>query len=340
MQFWELSEVFATHTPDHLAPDLPKNTFLPRPSLIWGAKGKKNEGKEEGKRDVTMVETLAAVWNLLVLRPCLFKRGDLSPDQAFLTSQDWRDILNRASSDTLLSAMWQSGKPELWGMRLQPSVVQHIQNFRAEPTLKKMECGFRCSPFGKLSDQSQHAQELRHLMLFRLVELHVLHDIASYHPDLQAQVQGHWCPPPFDAQEALDERPGAFPGLTVEVSDVERRAMDEIVKIVRWNGAEGKRAWEMEDGPSYRKWLTTFRALLSKRPDAWLDNPSWEANADVEGVLDLRTCDLEVPNVPIKRVARLVMGTHMLLAMRAGRLPWLWFKKPTLDRLVCNHDDI
>lgn len=334
MRFWELSDVLATHPPDLLTPSTDKGTFLPRPSLIWGAEGK------DGKRKLTMVETLTAVWKLLVLRPCLFRRGDLDADQAYLGSQDWRDMLNRASSDTVLSAMWRSGKPELWGMRLQPSVVQHVQSITGEPTLKKMDCPLFCSPFGKFNDQNDPRHELAHLMLFRLVELHVLHDFASYHPDLQREIQGRWCPPPFDAQDALDDRPSAFPGLNVEVSDVEKKAMDDILSIVRWNGVEGQRAWEMEDGESYRNWLTAFRNLLSICPDAWENNPSLWWSKDPNPEVDVRTCDLHQPDAPIKRVTRLVMGTHMLLAMRAGRVPWLWFYKPALNHLECKHDTI
>ncbi|KZV58999.1 hypothetical protein PENSPDRAFT_695546, partial [Peniophora sp. CONT] len=264
MTFWPPSDVFSTHPPTLLKADIGTGTFLPRPTTIWGV----NED-----RKLKMLETLVSIWKLLVLRPCLFRNGELSAKQAYLGAQSWCDILNLATSDTVLSAMWQDGKPELWGTRLLPSVLERTRTMSGQPTLKRMDCGFGCIPNGKFLIQNDPQHHLQHFVLFRLVELHVLHDFASYHPSLQLSVDGRWCPPPFDAQEALDDRPNAFLGMTVAVSVAEREAMDEILTIVRWNGADGQRAWEMPDGESYRNWLTAFRALLNNIPGAWVENP-------------------------------------------------------------------
>ncbi|KZV58953.1 hypothetical protein PENSPDRAFT_695603 [Peniophora sp. CONT] len=198
--------------PAYLTNNAAKGLFILRPALIWGL---------NGKRRTVMLETLAMIWKLIVLRPCLFARGDLSARDAYLSNQDWRNILNRAGSDTPLSTMWRVGKLELWGASLLPSVVQHVQDVVGEPTLKRMDCSWHCPPAGKFSDEHDPEHKLEHLVLFRLAELHVLHDFASYHPHLQRMIDGRWCPPPFDAQAALDDRSRAFPGVSADVSDLE-----------------------------------------------------------------------------------------------------------------------
>lgn len=285
-----------------------------------------------------MLETLTAVWKLLVLRPCLFRRQDLSPKQAYLGSQAWRDILKRIGSSTSLSAMWTGGKPELWGQTLQPSVLRRIDTLQREPTLSTMDCVFNCSPIGKFRIQQDPYQRLQHFALFRLVELHVLHDFASYHPSLQHKIDDHWCPPPFDASDVLADSPDTFPGLTVDVSEQESQAMQDIVRIVRWNGAEGPRPWEMPDGVAQRNWLEALRSFLGGCPNAWVDNPLLEQMSRGNPDLDLLTCDIHKPDVPLSKVVRLLIGTHLLLTMRAGRLPWLWFNKPVLNHLECAHN--
>ncbi|KZV61101.1 hypothetical protein PENSPDRAFT_671229 [Peniophora sp. CONT] len=316
--------------PYDLAHDVGKGLFLPRPALIWGL---------NGNRRMVMLETLATVWKLLVLRSCLFRRGDLSSQDAHLSNQDWRSILNRTGSDTALSAMWRVGKPELWGARLLPDVVQRIQTMSGQPTLKRMDCSLHCLPIGKFSNEHDPQRKLEHVVLFRLAELHVLHDFASYHPDLQHRVDGRWCPPPFDAQDALDDRLNAFPGLSAETSAEEHQAMEDILAVVRWNGRDGVRAWEMEDGPSYREWLTAFRTLLSRCPTAWTNNRIFDSAATAHPELDILNCDLSKPDAAMKTIRWVLMGTHMMLSMRAGRVPSRWFDKPELtDLSLCNHD--
>ncbi|VDB96857.1 unnamed protein product [Peniophora sp. CBMAI 1063] len=329
MAFWQRSDVFSALPPTYLSPDIGKGTLLPRPSQIWGLKA---------ERRARMLETLTVIWKLLLVRPCLLKENDLSVQQAYLNAQGWRDILNRTASDTVLSAMWTGGKLELWGSRLQPSVIQRAKMMVAEPTLAKMDCNSRCTPLGKFGDKADPAHLLEHFVLFRLVELHVLHDFASYNPGLQRTVDGRWCPPPFDVDSALKDRPGAFGELAMNVSEMERESMEEIVAVVRWNGLEGVRAWEMEDGVSYRSWLTAFRTLLGKCPGAWTNNPVLDDIMSRHADWDLPTADLHNPSAPIPQVTRLLIGTHMLLTMRAGRLPWPFFNKPQLDSLECRHD--
>ncbi|VDC00373.1 unnamed protein product [Peniophora sp. CBMAI 1063] len=331
MPYWKLSDPLAMHTPEHLSVNAGKGTFLPRPSAIWGI---------EGPRKITSLETLTAIWKLLVLRPCLFKRGDLTVEQAYLKAQDWRDILNRAASDTRMSTLWTNGKPELWGSRLQVSVQQRVAQIVGEPTLKKMDCYMRCSPVGRFSIENDPHRHLEQLVLVRLTELHVLHDFASYHPALQHTINGRWCPPPFDADEALEDRPGAFEDLCADVSEAEKRAMDDILRVVRWNGPDGARAWQMEDGDSYRRWLGSFRSLLNGCPNAWVNNPELERLTSTHPEWDPLTCDLGQADAPIRRVARLLVSTHLLLTLRVGRLPWLWFDKPVLDHLACSHDNL
>lgn len=201
-----------------------------------------------------------------------------------------------------------------------------------------MDCSMHCSPVGKFSTQNDPEKRLEHVVLFRLAELHVLQDFASYHPSLQRVKDGRWCPPPFDAQEALDNRPKAFPGLSVEVDDSEDKAMQEILRVVRWKGVDGVRGWEMADGPDYRAWLTALRALLDECPTAWTDNRVLDVTAALQPELDLLTCDLTLPDAPIKAVTWVLTCTHILLCMRAGRVPTCWFNKPALtDLSVCNH---
>ena len=116
--------------------------------------------------------------------------------------------------------------------------------------------------------------------------------------------------------------------------------MEAIVQIVRWNGADGVRAWEMTDGTSYRAWLTAFRALLDKCPGAWVDNPVLDSMVKTNPELNVLTASLEGPDGPVKQATRLVIGTHLLLTMRKGRLPWFWFNKPFLSDLRCDHEGI
>ena len=287
-----------------------------------------------------MLETLTAIWKILFIWPCLFRCGDLSVQEAYLSAQAWHNSLNRNSSNTALSVFWSDGKRELWGKQLQPVVAQRVRNVVAEPTLKRMDCTLHCQPSGKFSVENDPRNRLQHFVLFRLAELHVLHDFASYHPALQHMVDGRWCPPPFDAQDAFDDRPGAFGTLTVEISEEERSAMEEILGIVRWNGPNMQRPWEMPDGQEYREWLMAFRAFLSKCPNAWINNPSLNWEMKLYPGLDLLTCDILSPSTPVKPVARVLVGTHLLLAMRAGRLPWYFYNKPELDDLHCVHDAV
>ena len=287
-----------------------------------------------------MLETLTTFWKVLLVRPCLFRRGDLSSQEAYLGAQAWRDILNQASSDTAMSALWSNGKRELWGRQLQPVVAQRVRQVIAEPTLKNMDCTLHCRPVGKFSPANDPHNHLQHLVLFRLSELHVLHDFACYHPALKRTVDGRWCPPPFDAHEALADRPGAFGTLTVEVSPEEEHAMEEILSIVRWNGPNMPRPWEMPDGQPYREWLTAFRAFLSRCPNAWNDNPVLDMMMKWHSGWDPLTCDLLQPHEPTKRMTQLLLSTHLMLAMREGRLPWNWFRKPALDELRCAHDTV
>ena len=113
--------------------------------------------------------------------------------------------------------------------------------------------------------------------------------------------------------------------------------MEEILAIVRWNGPNMPRAWELPDGEAYREWLVAFRAFLSRCPNAWSDNPSLRWVMLLHPELDPLACDLLQPNAPVKTIARLLIGTHLLLAMRVGRLPWNWYNKPVLDDLRCVH---
>lgn len=329
MAFWPLSDVLSTHPPTLLSPTIGKGTFLPHPSVIWGA---------QGNEKLKMLETLTVIWKLLVVRPCLFRRGDLSPENAYLNSQAWRDILKCMKSDTTLATMWTRGKPELWGEALQVPVVRRVNSLQEEPTLARMDCVFRCSPIGKFGDDQDPHHRLQHFVLFRLIELHILHDFASYHPTLQDTVSGRWCPPPFDAQDILVGDPGAFSDLTVEVSPEEEKAMDNIVRIVRWNGVDGLRPWQMPDGQPLRDWLTAFRAILDICPDAWIENPVLQDLTREKGDLDLLACNIQSPDAPLGTITRLLIGTHLLLTMRAGRLPWLWFNKPDLNHVECVHN--
>lgn len=330
MPFYALSDVSRSglHALD-MKQDTPGGAFIPKPSLIWGLKG---------PRLLPMLETLAATWKLLLLRPCLYERGDLTEREAFLTKDNWRAILGRVGVNTVQSAMWKEGRRELWGSSLLPSVVQRTQDTRGQPTLNRMDCGMGCSPVGKFSEENDPEQKLCHLLLFRLGELHVLHDFASYHPGLQKLVNGRWCPPAFDAQEALDDRPEAFPGLSLQVSEEESKAIEDILAVARWNGRDGIRGWEMQDGPGYREWLSALRTLLGRCPMAWTDNRFLASSAESHPGLDVLTCDLSKPDAPVKSIAWMLMGTHMLLCMRAGRVPMLWFNKPALmDLSLCNH---
>ena len=118
MVHWRPSE-FNTLPPIYLAPDTESGTFLPRPTSIWGA---------DDARKVKMLETLTAIWKLLLVRPCLFRRGDLAAKDAYLNAQAWRDILNRQKSDTTHSAMWKDGKVQLWGRQLQPQVARRVRD--------------------------------------------------------------------------------------------------------------------------------------------------------------------------------------------------------------------
>lgn len=312
---------------DFLKQDDAHGFFLPTPASIWGS----------GRRS-TMLETITCIWKLLVLRPCLFRRGDLTAREAYLPNHEWRNITNRNNVDTTHSAMWREGKRELWGKHFQPLVAQHVQAADGEPTLKKMDCRLHCSPIGKFDDRNDADKKLEHAVLFRLAELHVLQDFASYHPNLQRIVDGRWCPPPFDAQDALDDRPKAFPGLRVQVDDEEENAMQEILAVVRWNGLDGVRGWEMADGPDYRAWLTALRALLDRCPTAWDDNRILNDSSAHHPELNLLTCDLARPDAPVKTVSWVLTCTHIILCMRAGRVPTCWFNKPALmDLSICNH---
>lgn len=328
LTFWKPSDVFAYMTPDLLAPNVGNGTFLPRPSAIWGQKD---------RRFTSSLETLTIIWKLLVLRPCLFKRGDLTAKDTYLGSQKWRDILTRAGSDTHHSAIWTSGKRELWGSQLLPSVVRRVREGLGEPTISNMDGLCQCSPIGKFSAEDDPQQARQHFVLFRLLELNVLHDFASYHPDLQLQIQGRWCPPPFDAQDALDARPGAFPGLSVDLSDAESKAIEDILTVVRWKGREGVRGWESQDGTEYREWLAAFRTLLSQCPGAWDDNPALKDLMERKPGVNFLSCKLDDPDAPLKAVTMLLVQTHMLLCMRRGRIPWPWFNKPSLNSLRCLH---
>lgn len=331
MAFFPLSDIRRSSIgQDHLAHDVGDGYIIPKPSLIWGV---------NGRRRVTMLETVTSIWKLLVVRSSLFKRGDLTRDETYLSTAEWRSILNRVGTDTDQSAMWRNGKRELWGSSLLPSVVQRVQEAVGQPTLKKMECFVYCSPIGKFNEGNDPQKKLEHLALFRLAELNVLHDFASYHPDLQLIVDGRWCPPPFDAQDALDDRPNTFP--EIEVSDSVFDAMEEISRVVRWNGRDGLRGWEMADGPSYREWLAALRGLLCKCPSAWTNNRIFDESAAARPGVNLLECDLMSPDAPVKTIAWVMAGTHIILCMRAGRVPTRWFNKPALtDLSICDHGPV
>ena len=75
MTHWLLSDPFKTHHHDELLPTSGKGTFLPCPTMIWGA---------EATCKMTMLETLTTMWKVL--------QGDLSAQDAYLSVQAWRDI--------------------------------------------------------------------------------------------------------------------------------------------------------------------------------------------------------------------------------------------------------
>lgn len=321
-----------------------KGVFLPPPWHLWGGENPQNQ--------LVRRETLGMLWKLLVVRPIMFYKGQLVASEAYLSTSVWRDLLMRKGSDVDpvrvtdggKDIIWSSGKLELWGRELMPQALQRARQLVVyESTIKHLDCYLHHTFKDKFSQERDPQNRLSHYLIFRLSELTVLHDFASYHPDLQREADGRWCPPPFDSYDTLFDFQDSVPLRQTTVgftnwddgtTEKEKQAMREIEKVVRWQGRNGARGWELEDGEEHRKWLQAFRSLLGKMTDPWVGNTWFDKFQESRKGVDLLTCRIGV-DVTSATMAELLMGTHVRLCLRAGRVPWIWLNRPVYDRFRC-----
>ncbi|VDB96801.1 unnamed protein product [Peniophora sp. CBMAI 1063] len=331
MSFFQPSDVFRSGlTPDVLRTQ-PSATgiLLPPPAMIWGA---------NDERRPRMLETAALISKLLVIRPVLVAANFLTAKDAYLKSQNWRDILVRQGCGDPFSRIWPTGDRRLWGS-MNEDVSDRARKGKKEGTLRTMSCAIGCSPVGAFQGNMDGDNKLEQYVLFQLAELHVLHDFASYHPDLQISVDGRWCPPPFDAEEIInDSDEGGFSGIPYTTTSATRDAMQEILAVVRWNGKAGRRGWESTEQPAWGTWVNALRDLINKNTSAWEDNLRYDAFHRSNAQYDMRTHDFRsdaIGSTVSTAAINVLTYTHMLLCLRSGRVPSRWYNAPALTTLEC-----
>lgn len=334
MPFYDTSSVVRSGlTPDMLKGIKEVGTLLPPPSIIWGA----GEDRKE-----KMLETLVLMRNLLVVRSAMVEKKHISPNDAFLKTQQWRDLLTRKNNRTRIPAPWDVARQDVWSIHDRDEVNRRIRAILPVHSLQKMECAQHCYPYRKFKAEEDPGQKLAHYVLFQLAELHTLHDFASYHPDLRSTrtADGRWCPPPFGVKELVDScEPGAFDPVLADTTAEKQQAMTDILAVVQFNGPHGKRGWELSEEEGRNEWLNQLRIFLNRIPDAWTNNIWYNDLCERYPNVDLQSYDFTVEHqgsAEMRRRAEVVLvKTHMLLCMQNGRMPGQWYNAPELNRLRC-----